>query len=237
MRSLQTETNSLLNSYQQQRQKMRQQQAKELAAFVIFLQAEAQDHLDQLAAQRPIRTSEIQQMLKLDRIHRQSSIETLFQELAIFRSELRQYRQNLSQLVWGETIQADELLANSTVEIVSDSSIAETIVEAELQVAIEPPESPVVEMAKPTIEPAKPVASEPIVIAPMEDPWAEIGQPTRALLQTEERIYDYLAKQQGARLTEIETLGLTRFQIVDALRSLTQKGLVWQRDRLYFAKD
>jgi len=243
LQSLKTETHSLLTSYQQQRQKMQQQQAKELAASVIFLQAEVQDYLDQLAAQRPIRAAEIQQMLKLDRIRRQSAIETLFQELAAFHAELRQYRQTLSQSIWGEAIevaQADELSSILTAENVSSSPIikADSAV-IEQQVAVECSESiePAAELVEPAIEPAELIEVEPAETAPIADPWIEADQPTRALLKNEERVHGYLAAQQGARLTEIETLGLTRFQIVDALRSLTQKGLIQQRDRLYFAKD
>ena len=50
----------------------------------------------------------------------------------------------------------------------------------------------------------------------------------------EEKVYHYIESMQGARLTEIESaMGISRFQAVDTLRSLIQKGLVTQRDRVY----
>jgi hypothetical protein len=54
-------------------------------------------------------------------------------------------------------------------------------------------------------------------------------------LPSEEAIFDFLRSHtEGARLTEIEsTLGINRFQAVDALRSLIQKELIVQKDRTY----
>ncbi len=50
----------------------------------------------------------------------------------------------------------------------------------------------------------------------------------------EQEVYTYLQQSQGARLSQIEQdLGLDRFHTVDAIRSLTEKGLVVQRDRLF----
>lgn len=51
----------------------------------------------------------------------------------------------------------------------------------------------------------------------------------------EAEIYTYLRESEGARVSEIEAaLGMNRFQAINALRSLAQKGILSQRnDRLY----
>jgi hypothetical protein len=50
----------------------------------------------------------------------------------------------------------------------------------------------------------------------------------------EERVFQYIDLMEGARLTEIESsLDMSRFQTVEALRSLIQKGMITQRDRMY----
>lgn len=60
------------------------------------------------------------------------------------------------------------------------------------------------------------------------------GQPPKQV-STEEAVYTYLqTHSNGARLTEIEsTLGMNRFETVDALRSLIQKELVVQKNKTY----
>ncbi|HLO49518.1 MAG TPA: hypothetical protein VK211_13970 [Kamptonema sp.] len=63
------------------------------------------------------------------------------------------------------------------------------------------------------------------------------AQPTMTALQ-EQLVYNYIRQGKGARLTEIEAAtALNRVQTVDALRSLLQKGLLVQRDRLYLTLD
>ncbi|MCT7952076.1 hypothetical protein NG798_19950 [Ancylothrix sp. C2] len=50
----------------------------------------------------------------------------------------------------------------------------------------------------------------------------------------EVEVYHYILQKKGARLLELETaLAINRIQAVDALRSLVQKNLIVQRDRLY----
>lgn len=64
-----------------------------------------------------------------------------------------------------------------------------------------------------------------------------IAQPNMTALQ-EQLVYNYIHQGKGARLTEIETAtALNRLQTVDALRSLLQKGLLVQRDRIYLTLD
>jgi len=52
-----------------------------------------------------------------------------------------------------------------------------------------------------------------------------------ALSDRETEIYQYLQQSGGARMGVLEkAVGINRFQAVDALRSLTQRGLVYQQD-------
>lgn len=61
---------------------------------------------------------------------------------------------------------------------------------------------------------------------------------TRTIVPHEDAIYAYLQQNEGVRLAQIEqALELDRFQTVDAIRSLTEKGLVIQRDRCFFMQE
>jgi gas vesicle protein GvpN len=52
-----------------------------------------------------------------------------------------------------------------------------------------------------------------------------------------EEVLDYLLRSNGVSLTEIESsLGLTRLQVVDAVRTLIKQDFVIQRDRRFFAQ-
>jgi hypothetical protein len=54
----------------------------------------------------------------------------------------------------------------------------------------------------------------------------------------EKEVYDYVQNNHGARLAQIEeTLGISRFQAVDALRSLLDKGILVKRDRDYLTQE
>ena len=54
----------------------------------------------------------------------------------------------------------------------------------------------------------------------------------------EKEVYDYVQNNHGARLAMIEeALGISRFQAVDALRSLLDKGILVKRDRDYLTQE
>ena len=54
----------------------------------------------------------------------------------------------------------------------------------------------------------------------------------------EQEVYDYVQNNHGARLAQIEeSLGISRFQAVDALRSLLDKGILVKRDRDYLTQE
>lgn len=59
-----------------------------------------------------------------------------------------------------------------------------------------------------------------------------------AAVEIEKEVYNYLHQVQGARLAELETaLEINRIQAVDVLRSLITKGLITQRDRVYYTQE
>ena len=59
-----------------------------------------------------------------------------------------------------------------------------------------------------------------------------------AAVEIEKEVYNYLHQVQGARLVELETaLEINRIQAVDVLRSLITKGLITQRDRVYYTQE
>lgn len=61
---------------------------------------------------------------------------------------------------------------------------------------------------------------------------ALLPKPTPVAFELE--VYHYILQKKRARLSEIETaLKINRIQAVDALRSLVQKNMIIQRDRLY----
>lgn len=79
--------------------------------------------------------------------------------------------------------------------------------------------------------PVKPAAvAKPAVNTPSSQQKAVISEEQIH----EERVFQYIDLMEGARLTEIESsLDMSRFQTVEALRSLIQKGMITQRDRMY----
>lgn len=86
----------------------------------------------------------------------------------------------------------------------------------------------------PVAEPVPAPVAEPASLVPSPESVATVDFEPASADNLEESIYNYLHATHGARLTEIETqLGINRFQAVDALRSLIQKELIVQQDRIY----
>jgi hypothetical protein len=103
--------------------------------------------------------------------------------------------------------------------------------------------------ARPTrTKKAKPVASKAPQKAPAKSvaPKAAPAKPAKAAsvensalsVPHEKEVYDYVQNNHGARLAQIEeSLGISRFQAVDALRSLLDKGILVKRDRDYLTQE
>lgn len=196
---------------------------QELIAFVEDLRSDVQSYLIELEAVRRQRTMQLSQTLIQNRAKREAETQALFQRLAIFRTELRRFSQELHHTVWGSTdtlsvatpVTKPQPAQNGTkpigrVSVSPDGTVAVTATVGAFQrgnsVAVVPP--------------AKTVKASP-----------------KDAIAYEKDVYAHIQQAQGARLTEIETaLGLNRFQAVDALRSLIKKGLITQRDRIYLSQ-
>ena len=81
-------------------------------------------------------------------------------------------------------------------------------------------------------------SSTPTVVTPASQSATAAQAETAREIDVEKAIYNYLYEVQGARLAELETaLELNRIQAVDGLRSLITKGLITQRDRVYYTQE
>ncbi len=95
------ETQMYLSSRQQERIREHIQLAESLSAYVQDLQAEVRDYMDHLSQLGQERAQEIQQEFQEQRQARALEMQGLFEDLAIFRGELREYCTNLHAMVWG----------------------------------------------------------------------------------------------------------------------------------------
>jgi predicted DNA-binding transcriptional regulator len=207
--TLQHNTQALLAANQQQRVLMRTQQAKELTTFIEKLSADVQSYLWELELLRQERAQQLQQTLSQSRSDRQADVTALFQRFGQFRAELQQYCTNLRASVWGADLDTNH--QSSSIDLNQPSP------------RLRHP-SPVVEGMGERTNPEP--TSAPIPTA----------QP--AAVEVEKEVYNYLHQVQGARLAELETaLEINRIQAVDVLRSLITKGLITQRDRVYYTQE
>ena len=148
-----------------------------------------------------------------------ADVEALQEEFAIYREQMRDCRENLRQSVWGDVSPTGATPAKTTTNSKASSRNSRTRAKAAATTN------------------AKSAATTKVSKAPA--PEAKKSSPAKSMVPTEEAVFDYLqAHRDGARLTAIEsTLGINRFQAVDALRSLIQKELIVQKDRTYYIQE
>ncbi|MEO0534649.1 MAG: hypothetical protein AAF215_12390 [Cyanobacteria bacterium P01_A01_bin.123] len=211
-----------LAEHRQARRQEGEQTRAELSAYVGDLQIEVSTYLDALAQVRQAQAAELQQKLSQDRQTGIETVNAMFVELADFREELTAYRHTLAQAVWGDAQLIDE----------------PALVVPSVASKVAPSPAKIVASSRPAAAPkvASGGAPSPTVIPSLEKPRvAKATKPSKSKSELiEEAIYQYLQANTGAKLTEIEsTLEINRFQAVEALRSLIQKQLVVQRDRVY----
>ncbi|MCY7274019.1 MAG: gas vesicle protein GvpC [Phormidesmis sp. CAN_BIN44] len=216
LQDLQLETQAFLSQSRQQRLKVQIRLTQNLAAFTESLRFEVQNYLSDVKTARHDRAASLAQTLHQNRTDREAKNSVLFLRLADFRSQL-------TSTIWGED-------NSSKIE----SQVSEPVVLQPSSVLKNPPTllTTVPSISKISLSP-KPVQ----IVEPTEAPkpqsssLAGVNADDRVF---EEKAYHYIESMQGARLTEIESaMGISRFQAVDTLRSLIQKGLVTQRDRVY----
>ncbi|KAM3113663.1 hypothetical protein [Phormidesmis sp. 146-33] len=208
LQDLQIETELLLDQSRQQRLKTQIRLTRHLAAFTETLRSNLQTYLSEVSATRQQQAAQLTARLHQNQVDRTTEMKALLASLAEFRVQIQQYHASLKSAVWGDvSIEVPTIAQKSAAPLKASTPLPETVLET----------SPAqVKIAQATS------AILPKIAAPILE------------ADYEEKIYQYIDLMEGARLTEIESsLGISRFQAVDALRSLIQKGLVTQRDRVY----
>lgn len=213
-------TQELLAGHQRDRAVMRSRQQQMLTEYIDELEAAVADYLIEIAENRQAMAVADQAQRHRDREALMDDVQAMRDEFAIYRQQMQAFRENLRQSVWGDAVPQG------------------------------PPAKVVPPTAKPASQPTKAsnnghktsaptrrtrAKAKPASAAPQSQPAPTPPAITQPEVPTEEAVFDYLqSHSDGARLTEIEsTLGINRFQAVDALRSLIQKELIVQKDRTY----
>ncbi len=118
-------------------------------------------------------------------------------------------------------------------QILDDCPVSEPVLEIEEPEPPEPPEP--IEIPEETLEEIIPETIELTLKEQLAELLDEIPQPEPEETN-EQKIYLYLQKTKGAGLSDIESeFGLTRVQILEAIRTLTRHRKIVHRDRRFFA--
>lgn len=208
----------LLANYQQQRLEAREPLLEDLGIFRQTLSREVEDYLTELDLLHQQMAAQLKQQLQQSRRERQDAVQTLFEDLGVFRAELQDYHLKLQQTVWGNSHRQPRK------SITPPRSVS--------------PKKPIIShktppSSKPPLKPKTPGKPQAIPHSIKPQPTVTPSAPQPAT--PEQRVYQYIqTHQNGARLAEIEqALGINRVQTVDAIRVLLQRGQITQRDRVY----
>jgi hypothetical protein len=242
--ALQAATQQSLQTSRDERLRHTMQQAQELAAFAETLRTNVQAYLTDLDLVHQERTQQLQALLQTDRAQRQVTMDAIFQNLADFRADLRQYCADLRSMVWGDAVPVAPPVAKPQPRVApvapKPQPAAPPKAAAPTPIAATP--EPVPSVAPSVEDPAQPSLADRSRMSEPET--INVNAPDRAMMSAQESmvlekdIYNYIHDGSGARLTDIETaLGINRFQAVDALRALIKKGWVTQRDRTYLIQE
>jgi hypothetical protein len=181
------------------------------------------------------RSQQVGQMLKESREFRLAETAILFQQLSKFRDELREYCHHLHETVWGDSTPSPQVSLPPAAALTPsvDPSIKPKATRKKAPVVTPPVES----VAPPT----KPLDTVSAYVSFDQETASSLSQ-TLGLPKEEDPtgklIFDYIQKNKGARLTEIQSaLGINRSQTVDGLRALIKQGLITQRDRIYLVQE
>lgn len=203
---LQVVTHQELAAHQRDRAIKRKRQAQKLASYVDDLEASVTDYLDDVSATRQTKAVQDHTKRQRDRAALTEEVNALRSDYAAYRQEMKEFRADLQQSVWGEN--TPQASANGSKASFNGRASG----------------------MKPTPPTAKPAIAAKPTVTPIVIPASE-----KTSVSVEDEIFKYLKSQgEGARLTEIESsLKINRFEAVDALRSLIQQELIIQKDRTY----
>lgn len=209
IQALAIQTQDLIANFHDDRMLMQVQITKDLADFVDQLRIDVANAISQLHQKRMVAAEQLSQ-------------------------ELQTFRENLRSIVWGDG--TTQPLSSPVAKFVTPkpSPLAtEPVAPVAHSVAV-PSAPPPVAAPMPPVSSSAPVEPEPTPVSPVP-PTATSEPFTRS--RVEQQVYEYVQTVQGARLTDIESaVGINRFQAVDALRSLMQRGAITQKDRVYLAQ-
>ncbi|HEY9879156.1 MAG TPA: hypothetical protein V6D29_11915 [Leptolyngbyaceae cyanobacterium] len=241
------ETAVIRAGYRQEHAMLRSQLLPELEAYVSTLKLEVAETLNTITSDRLAAAGPRQEQRQQERQALANEVEAMFHELNDFRQELRKFREGLTEQIWGEETAAP---ASPVESLAAASPTAQPPAAQPIAAKPQPRRSVAPKASTPAAAPAPDIkapiaASTPATVAdsmpiPVMAAVATLEPPTVTAKgdPIEESVYNYLHKTQGARLTEIESeLGINRFQAVDALRSLIQKELIVQEDRIYHVQE
>ncbi len=107
----------LRKSIQSEQRLTREKLAEDLASYVESLRVSQRSFLQHLKLARAERAQKLQQSLQQTRAERTASMRALYQSFASFRAQLREYRANLRQSVWGTPAPEPQPAASATTEI------------------------------------------------------------------------------------------------------------------------
>ncbi len=216
---LQQATQELLTNHRHDRAAMGSHQQQALSEYVDELEDVVANYLSEIREDRQAAAVVDQAQRHRDREVLTEDVTALREEFAVHRQQMRDFRENLRQSVWGEAApQATPAAPPKTATKHRRATARKS--QAKAKPAAKAP------IVKPVAKPSSSKATT--AVAPKTTP-------AKSAVPIEEAVFEYLQEHNdGARLTEIEsTLGINRFQAVDALRSLIQKELIVQKDRTY----
>lgn len=214
-----------LSAISAERSLMATQLEKDLTVFIDALRLDVQSYLRKVETLRRNRAEQLHQELAESRAERAIEVEALFERFAEFRVELQNFCQALQAEVWGSKASAVEK------RVIAKPAIAKPT--APKNAAQSP-----TKVANPPISIPTGVGAFPhgdsIAVVPVKT-----AKPvTKESVAYENEVYNLISNTHGARLAQIESsLGINRFQAVDALRSLIQKEKITQRDRVYLIRE
>ncbi|MGJ3246195.1 MAG: hypothetical protein ACFE0I_08990 [Elainellaceae cyanobacterium] len=244
---IRADTHAYLEVQRQEQIRVRANLIPELQAYVDALHSEISDYLVNLEHLRQARSQQIQDEFQQQREIRILEMDAFFRELAEFRAYLREYREDLHQMVWG-----NETISREAVPSVPANNSSQSVSQSAVQLAPNAPVPASVSdhpQAQPSgfanidqtpgheLAPTSQNGSIPTWVMPPEL-MTSVGSTQHDFEHLEEDVYTFIHESGGARLTGIESaLEINRFQAVSALRSLIKKGMVTQRDRIYLVQE
>jgi hypothetical protein len=249
--TLKAATQEQLVDYYQQRTQQQIETRQQLAEFITNLRRDMQQYLQGVDTHQQIQAADQQADLQRSRTALTEDVQAMFKQFADFRIQLQSFHLALSESVWGPSAMTPPRL--------NPVNQSQTIGSAIAQPPIASPTQAALANLRGTTRPSSIAVARPLEAAATRTTATAVRSGVKTTEKTtvkssgdiathpiaaqEKAVYQLLHQlqknqSQGARLTEIEaTLKINRFQAVDALRSLIKKGVIRQRDRLYFLQN